>query len=148
MDSCIDGKGATDSGQALSGDYESPVVKRGVLEEQVHYETAVDGCVYPVACADDIVERHVVRYDDERSGLVFRHISACFCDFVDCLASGTFRFSSLEQPVDDLLASRALHPAVADSDEELSDFRLEYYDQRKHTDIKNCLHQCIHQSHV
>ena len=46
------------------------VVKRRILEEQVHYQSSVDVCVDSVTCLYDVAEAYGVGDDDKRSCLL------------------------------------------------------------------------------
>lgn len=144
-----DREGASRRYYPVARNHEGSVVERGVLEEQVHDQTAVDGCIYVVACVYDVVKRGCMGYDYEGSGLVLGHSAACLRDFIGCLASGrTFGFPASEELVEDLLSLRALHPLVSDPYQELADFRLEYDDQCYETDVEHGLHDIGHKPHV
>ena len=86
--------------------------------------------------------------DDERSCLFFRHSSARLCQVVDGLAVFLMLLLPSHQSVNDSLASRTVHVPVAKSGKELSDLRLEYHDQRKHSDVKNHVHDGGYEPHV
>ena len=124
-------------------------MKRGVLEEKVHDEPAVDGSVDAVSCADDLLKRVLMCDDDQCSGLVFRHAAACLCQLVHrlCVSDGALSGPS-HDPVDYGSAPGAVHISIAKPDEELSDFRLEDYDQSKDSHVQHHVHDGSHQSHV
>ena len=64
-------QGASGCRKAVAGYYKGSVMKRGVLEEKVHYQTTVDGGIDVVAGRDDVVKRYRMSDDDKRAGLVF-----------------------------------------------------------------------------
>ena len=125
-------------------------MERRVLEEQVHYEAAVDSCVYAVSCTDDFCQTCLVGYHYQCSGLVFRHSPACFGKVVYLVASadvGAFVIYSAD-PVDDGTASCAVHVSASQLHEEFSDLRLEYHDKGYKADVENGLHDVGHEPHV
>ena len=124
-------------------------MKRGILEEQIHDQSAMNGCIDAVAGADDIFQRIFVSDHDQGSCLFFRHSAACLGQVVYSLvvADGGLGILS-ENPVDYGSSSGAVHISVAESDEELPDFRLEDYDQREHSHVQHHVHHGCHESHV
>ena len=123
-------------------------MKRGILEEKVHYQTTVYFCIYLVACADYFLKRIVVSYDYQCTGLVFRHVSACLRNLIDCLIGIVASGLPSEKTVYDFSPCRIGLESVAELNQEFSDFWLEDHDECKHSDIKDSLHDGRHQLHV
>lgn len=107
----------------------------------------MDRCIYAVACADDVVKRHLVGEDYQGACLLFRHSAAGLGDFVQRFVSARYARAA-ENPVDQCTALCVVDISVAEVYEDLSDFRLEYHDKREHSDVKNRLHESCHQPHV
>ena len=53
-----------------------------------------------------------------------------------------------QDPVNDLPTPGTVHIPVAESDEELSDFRLENHNQRNHSHVQNRIQERCHELHV
>ena len=123
-------------------------MKRGVLEEQVHYQTAVDFRIYSVSGAYDFLKGIVVCYDYKCAGLVFRHVSACFRDLIDRLIGMVASGLSSENAVYDFSSCCVGLESVSELDQEFSDFGLEDDYEREYSDVKHSLHYGGHELHV
>ena len=143
-----DREGAAGCHYPVAGNHHCAVVKRRVLEEEIHDQSAVDSCVYPVSGADDFIKRSVMCDHDKRSGLVLRHSAAGLCEVVHGLASDGVCSLSSQDPVHDGTSLCAVHVSVAEPDEEFPDFRLEDDDQGYDSHIQHHVHDGRHQPHV
>ena len=125
-------------------------MQRRVLEEEVHYQTAVDRGVDRVSCAYDFFKRGLVCYHDEGACLVLRHPAACFRYVVDSFADAYVRALPVlaEELVEDGLALRAVHVSASEPHEELPYLRLEDDDDGDESDVKHGLHDVGHEPHV
>ena len=122
-------------------------MQRRVLEEQVHDQSAVDAGVYPVSGADDVVQSVLVGDDDQGSGLVLGHSSACLGQVVHLFACAHLGALPTGELVDYGPALSVVHVSVSKPYQELSDLRLEYHDDREHTDIQYHVHDRAHEPH-
>ena len=110
----------------------------------------MDGCIYAVSGADDLLEACLVGYHDQGSGLVFGHSPACLGEVVHGFAAadvGAFLVLSTEL-VEEGAAFRAVHVSASELHEEFSDLRLEDHDEGYESDIKDGLHDVGHEPHV
>ena len=107
------------------------------------------GRVNAVSRADDLLQRILVDDHYQCAGLVLRHSPACFCQVIDRLGTGQRTGLSLAgYPVEDGTSLSAVHVSVAESDQELSDFRLENHDQGQHSHVQHHIHYGGHEPHV
>ena len=105
-------------------------------------------CVCFVAGTYDFIQGSLVCNHYQSTGLAFRHSSAGFGDFLDSLAGMKALCSLSENPVKNLATLCVAHVSVSKSDEEFSDFGLEYHDQCNHSHIKHCVQKRSHELHV
>ena len=142
-----DRQGASRRYDPASGNNNRSVMQRGVLEEEASYESAVDGCIHSVASADDILQRSLVGNHDECAGLALRHTVARICNFVDSLIVCALLALS-EDAVEKVAALGVCHVLVSELNQELSDFRLEYYNDSDDSHIHECVQERGHELHA
>ena len=70
------GKGAACRYDAVVTYDHRSVVQRGILEEDIHDQTATDLRIQGVSSSDDVFELDLASDDDEGAGLLFRHLQA------------------------------------------------------------------------
>ena len=140
-------QGTARSYNAAAVYYHRSVVERGVLEEQVQYQSAVDRRVDPVPGLYYVLETVNVREDDKRPGFRVGHRTAGFCDFVEVRGLEVLPFLA-EEFLDDHPRSRAELCLRAYPVEEMPDLRLEDHDKGQDADIDERPQQRAHEFHV
>ena len=143
-----DREGAAGCHYPVAGNHHCSIMKRGVLEEEVHYKTAVDACVDSVSCAYHVVKRAVMSDHDQGTCLVFGHSSAGFCEVIDSFAAYGISTFLAKNLVHDGFALCIVHISVSELDQEFSDLWLEDDDQCYESEVQHHVHYGGHKPHV
>ena len=122
-------------------------MQRRVLEEQVHYQSAVYCCINLVTGADDIIKRSIAFDYDKCTSFAFRHSVACVGNLIYGFAeTGSLSVSS-ENAVQQVASLCVCHISVANLYEELPDLGLEDHDDGNYSDVQNGVQKSGHELH-
>jgi hypothetical protein len=139
-------KGASGRDNPVASNYHSSVVKRRILEKEIHYEASVYVGIDAVPGLDNIVKGSFVGKYDQRACILLRHASAGLCNLLDSGISHLVIFDS-EESVEYVTRPSGDTCLATDPVEEMPYLGLEDHNQRKNTDIEQGIHYRTHHLH-
>lgn len=128
-------------------DNDRSVVERGVLEEQIHYQTSVYQGIDLVAGFHYEIQAHLMRNDDECTGFLLGHRTACLGN----LLYGSIVHRQILIPEELVQEDARAAPesrAYAEPHEKMADLRLEDDDYREHTHVDESPQERAREFHV
>ena len=138
---------AARGGDPVADNDHRAVVQRGILEEDVHDEPAVDLRVEAVARVHELVHRGLVLDDDEGAGLFRRHGPHGLHQFLHAPAPEPLLLDA-EEAVEQVARAAGNARLHGHAVQQVADFRLEDDDDRQDTHVQQGAQQHRHHPHV